>query len=509
MVLAGDAAGVDWAELQQLLLDVLDFLLQPLDWMISIHTRYYYSDIGEVQAKRKSLVKKSDVVDWLYDEVKHECMHDVTMGDMEKVVDRCTQEIRRQLLERLTQDFAAREVLGCPDCGQMLNVVSHRRPRTVGSSVGKIRFTRSYGWCAHCRSHVFPADVALGLHARARTSPRVQEICALTVLHAPAAGAEEDVRRMTGIDVAASTLHREARRQGERALQLREQDVGLSERPSGVTRLAAKAPVLPEHSTLVIEIDAWNIRERDHWGDTQKLREAGEDVGRWHWVYTGTIFRLDQRGTTQKGRPIIIDRGYVATRRGIPAFKQQLYAEALQRGLLQAEAVLVIGDGAVWIWKLAGSQFKNAGQRLDLFHVKEHLWDLAGQLHGKGTAEAEEWVRPYLKWLERRKNGALDVIESLEELERTLDEFDQAKQEAVARELGYLKEHKHRMDYKAAKALGQPCGSGAIESTCSQYQRRFKLTGQFWSLEGDEALLALATLHRNGRWHSLFPHDES
>ena len=64
-----------------------------------------------------------------------------------------------------------------------------------------------------------------------------------------------------------------------------------------------------------------------------------------------------------------------------------------------------------------------------------------------------------------------------------------------------------RMDYKNAKSLGQPAGSGAIESTCSRYQRRFKLTGQFWSLEGDEAFLALETLHRNERWHLLFPHD--
>ena len=63
------------------------------------------------------------------------------------------------------------------------------------------------------------------------------------------------------------------------------------------------------------------------------------------------------------------------------------------------------------------------------------------------------------------------------------------------------------MDYKTGKALGQPVGSGAIESTCSQYQRRFKLTGQFWTLGGDEAFLALATLHRNGRWTRLFPHD--
>jgi hypothetical protein len=197
----------------------------------------------------------------------------------------------------------------------------------------------------------------------------------------------------------------------------------------------------------------------------------------------------------------------VATRMGLESFKRQLYAEALRRGLLQAETVLVLGDGAVWIWNLTEQKFKNAKQRLDLYHVKEHLWNLARELHGEGTPEARAWVQPYLRWLEQRKDGALDVIQSLEDLRRTLGEFDEKQRQAIAGELAYLTQHKDRMDYKNAKTLGQPSGSGAIESTCSQYQRRFKLTGQFWSLAGDEELLALATIHRNGRWHLLFPHD--
>jgi hypothetical protein len=452
-------------------------------------------------------MQESDVVAWLYEQVRATGKPDGTMGDIEKLVDRCTLEIRRQLLQRLTQDAADREVLGCPDCGEMLAVVAHGRARTVASTVGGVRFGRGYGWCAHCQCHVAPADVALGLHPRAPASPRLQEICALSVLHAPAGRLEEDVRRMSGVAVAASTLHREARRQGDRALRIRERDVALSAKPEGVANLAARAGALPQGSTLILEIDAWNIRERDLWGQTGKLRQAGQEVGRWHWVCVGTVFRLDQRGATEGQRQIIAERGYVATRQGVAAFGQQLYAEALQRGLLQAQTVLVLGDGAVWIWNLAQQHFGKTRQRVDLFHIQEHLWGLAAELHGKGTAEAREWVRPYLQWLERRRDGALDVIGSLEELQGKLAQTDQAKRQAVAREVGYLTQHRDRMDYKAAKALGQPCGSGAIESTCTQYQRRFKLTGQFWSLEGDEAFLALDTLHRNGRWHLLFPHD--
>jgi len=61
-------------------------------------------------------------------------------------------------------------------------------------------------------------------------------------------------------------------------------------------------------------------------------------------------------------------------------------------------------------------------------------------------------------------------------------------------------------DYQGAKERGEPLGSGAMESTCKQYQGRFHRSGQFWTTEGDEALMCLETFWRNGRWALLFPH---
>ena len=380
--------------------------------------------------------------------------------------------------------------------------------RTIDTAFGRIAFERSYGFCPKCQDHAYPADSALGLQDRARSSPRIQEISALTALRAPAGQAEKDIYRLTGIILAASTIHREARRQGERALELRDAEEKLAQSLNGVAELATRAVHLPSHSTMVIEIDAWNIRERDNWGKTLAFLKAGKDTERWHWVYTATVFRLDQRGTTQAGRPIIAEQGYVATRRGIESFQRQLYAEALQRGLLEAKNVLILADGAIWIWNIANDRFKDAIQRIDLHHVQEHLWKLANELHGQGTADARAWVQPYLRWLEKRQNGALDVINSLEQLHKNIKDFSTKERDAIAGEIQYFNQHKGRMDYKAGKAAGQPVGSGAIESTCSQYQRRFKLTGQFWTLAGDEAFLALSTLHRNDRWHRLFPHDD-
>jgi hypothetical protein len=83
-----------------------------------------------------------------------------------------------------------------------------------------------------------------------------------------------------------------------------------------------------------------------------------------------------------------------------------------------------------------------------------------------------------------------------------------SKRRATAQsELEYFQTHRHRLDYHVAQKRGQPLGSGAIESTCRQYQCRFKRPGQFWTRAGDEALMCLETFWRNGRWHLLFPHS--
>lgn len=152
---------------------------------------------------------------------------------------------------------------------------------------------------------------------------------------------------------------------------------------------------------------------------------------------------------------------------------------------------------------------KDAKQRVDLFRVKEHLYELAKTLYGEGTVQAQQWLKPLLRFLESRKEGALDVLHELQDLRQRLQGLTTSQQEKLEQEIGYFTTHHQRMDYKQAKANGEPVGSGPVESTAGQYQTRFKCTGQFWTLEGDEPLLALATLYHNERWHLLYPHAAS
>jgi hypothetical protein len=164
--------------------------------------------------------------------------------------------------------------------------------------------------------------------------------------------------------------NREARRQGQRADKKRAQLDEQMRTAQGVEQLL---PLSPEPFTLVIERDAWNIRERDDWGQSARQRAAGQEPSRWHWVYGGTCFRLDQRVESQGGRARILSRGTVMTRGGVEDLREQLFAEAQRHGLAQAAKVLVVADGAVWIWHLTSDRFSQAQQRLDYYHASQHL----------------------------------------------------------------------------------------------------------------------------------------
>ncbi|HEV2455490.1 MAG TPA: hypothetical protein VGY98_14595 [Verrucomicrobiae bacterium] len=244
-----------------------------------------------------------------------------------------------------------------------------------------------------------------------------------------------------------------------------------------------------------------NIRERDDWGQSVRKRAAGQEPQRWHWAYGGTCFRLDQRVASGGGRARIVSRGTVMTRGGVDDLREQLFAEAQRQGLAQAAKVLVIADGAVWIWNLAGDRFAHAHQRLDYYRASGHLWAVAHALHPQDEAAARAWIQPLLKKLKQGRVAPL-----LNDLRALAKRLRQKKRQAVQSELSYLESHRERMDYPTARRNGEPQGSGAIESTCRQYQCRFKRPGQFWSLVGDEGLMCLETFWRNDRWHLLFPH---
>src|SRR5439155_1527987 len=338
---------------------------------------------------------------------------DQSMGHLEEEILQKTKELERTVLEEASQKKADLSPPVCPVCKNKLSRVTHGHERSYQTRFGEVRIRRDRGWCRKCKSWRFPADHALGLSEAGSCSPSVQEMAALAVSKLPVSEASAVIERLTGVKLPRATLDREARRQGKKAENTRQELDEQMHQGTGaeqqVEELRLKKPLEP--FTLVIELDAWNIRERndEQWGQTEALRKAGQEPEWWHWVYGGTCFRLSQRAKTAGGRSLILSRGTVMTRGGIDALRQQLWAEAMRYGLGQAER-------------------------------------------------------------------------------------------------NYLENNRNRLDYKGAKERGEPLGSGAMESTCKQYQVRFHRSGQFWTRQGDEALMCLETFWRNARWSLLFPH---
>jgi hypothetical protein len=316
-------------------------------------------------------------------------------GFTEEVIRQHCRELERRLLEDALQRQADSVAAMCPKCGHVqLTGRWRQKSRPLRTLSGPVCVIRTGGYCKKCDANYYPADARLGLSDGSTASPLLREVSALLVSKMPAEQAEEISQRVCGIRLNHASLARDARRQGDRAIEMLP---GLQAQTARLLQEPLQGEGRQKPFTLVLQIDAWNIRERDFWNETAAMREREPDFSRWHWVYTATAYRLEQRcvkGPPEKQRAVITERSYVATREGIETMTRQLHGEAIRRGLALAERVLIIADGAVWIWNASKDRFPKAVQRLDLFHANSYLWAVANELHGAGSAAARQWVKP-------------------------------------------------------------------------------------------------------------------
>lgn len=70
---------------------------------------------------------------------------------------------------------------------------------------------------------------------------------------------------------------------------------------------------------------------------------------------------------------------------------------------------MIIGDGAEWIWNIAEQHFPSAVQIVDLYHTRQHLWELARALYPGDEAKQKRWIMHQQSKLdggENRETGA-------------------------------------------------------------------------------------------------------
>lgn len=212
---------------------------------------------------------------------------DHNLGHLEELIFQDTKPLQRTLLAEAARKKADATPSCCPCYGRPLSRVSSGHARTFESCFGPLTVRRARGYCKRCGKWRFPADAALGLEDTAGYSPAVQEMAALSVSKLPVAEAEVVIERLAGVKLLRATLDREAKCQGELAQRRQEEKDARVQTPEGAAAVAQEIQLeLPlQPFTLVIMLDAWNIRERDDWGRTRALRKKGQEPARWHWDY--------------------------------------------------------------------------------------------------------------------------------------------------------------------------------------------------------------------------------
>lgn len=182
---------------------------------------------------------------------------------------------------------------------------------------------------------------------------------------------------------------------------------------------------------------------------------------------------------------------YLTSLREAEHFGWQLWCEAVRRGVLEAEEVLVLGDGAHWIWKIATELFPMATQIVDWYHASQYVWLSASAIWGESGAQREAWAREQLDALWEGK-----VAEVLAVLEQA-----QQQGAAVEEALSYYRTHQGRMDYPSYRARGLQIGSGSAESACKQLvSARLKGAGMIWDEAGAQAVASVRAWLKSERW---------
>jgi len=395
-----------------------------------------------------------------------------------------------QVVERVLARRAAREGterLPCPHCAGPMRRVDLRRKRHIEGVVGNYTIWRPYDLCDACRCGQAPLDVCIGLGPGALSPTLNRAVCRLGI-EASFETAMDAARETLGVTVADETARRDT--EGIGAVAEADQQADVDAARQGRPR-AATVPI--DTRVLAVAVDGVQAPHRDGWHEMK--------VGT--FAPLGPGLRIDAE--THRAHLAWGAASYCAGGEEAEAFWWRVYAEACRRGLgtPTVRTVVLLGDGAEWIWHRARHFLRVQGVELveivDIYHAYEYLWGVGNAVFGAGSARAAGWVQPLKDRL--YEQGAAPILAALQALTPETD----AAAEVVRVAIGYVTTHAARLDYPRFVARQFPIGSGAVESTCKVLiAARAKGAGMRWSGVGLQAVASLRALHRSGRWDSFW-----
>jgi len=366
------------------------------------------------------------------------------------------------------------------------------RSKPVLTVVGRVRTVRPYYLCSRCHQGQFPADAELDID-NTETSPGVRRMQALVGQEAPFDHGREQMKVLAGLEVTTKAVERSAEAIGEDMARGDQQEVQRAVQLDLPIVLGEPVPI------LYVQMDGTGVPVVKKETDGRKGKADGQPAhtreAKLGCVFTQTAW--DAEGFAIRDPDSTTYVGAIET---AEEFGKRLYVEAWKRGWSRAKTKVVMGDGAEWIWNLAAQHFPGAVQIVDLYHARQHLWELVRTLYPNDAAKQKVWMKLHQKRLLDKGK-----IENLVAAIAALHSSNPQVAEKIRLEADYFKRNAERMRYPNFRAQHLFVGSGVIEAGCKAViGSRLKRSGMFWTVRGANAILALRCRHLNGRFEDYW-----
>jgi len=361
------------------------------------------------------------------------------------------------------------------------------RSRPILTVVGWARIDRPYYLCSACHRGQFPADVELDID-KTDFSPGVRRMLAAVGGVAPFAQGRDQMKLLAGLQVTAKTVERTAESIGEDIEKQQQKDI------QSAKQLRLPAVAGPSIPYLYIQMDGTQVFVVKAETEGRAGRTPGQPA-RTRECKLGAVFT--QTTVDDQGRPMRDENSttYVGAIETAEDFGLRIYTESWNRGWDRATIRVVMGDGSHWIWNIADQHFPGAIQIVDLYHAREHLWDLARKLNPADEVVQKRWL---MRKLDSLENGKIEKLAtSLRKLADAQQNSELAK--AIRIEADYFDSNRDRMRYPEFHNKHLFVGSGVIEAGCKTViGSRLKQSGMFWTVRGANAIIALRCCLLNG-----------
>jgi hypothetical protein len=380
--------------------------------------------------------------------------------------------------------------IACP-CGRKAHY-REMRSRKVLTVVGEIEFRRAWYLCPQCHNGQFPADAALDIE-KLDLSPGVRRMLALVGSEAPFDHGRRQIELLAGLEVTAKAVERTAEAIGGDIAQVQQREIQRAVQLDLPVIVGKPVPI------LYVQMDGTGVpvvkketigRQGKTEGQPAHTRE----------VKLGCVFT--QTKWDKDGYPIRDPHSttYTGAIENTDAFGKRLYLEAWNRGWNHAVKKVVIGDGAEWIWNNADLHFPGAIQIVDLYHARQHLWDVARRLHPNDNMNQKAWMKAHQKRLLDKGK-----IEKLVLALRSINSTNPELADKIRIEADYFEKNAERMRYPKFRRQHLFVGSGVIEAGCKTViGSRLKQSGMFWTVRGANAIITLRCCHLNNRFEDYW-----